>query len=59
MVHESLSKLRLDRRVLHRRGWVAPEELAKELAALPDASDKIAPPEEDEEEPAPQGDASQ
>jgi hypothetical protein len=46
MVHESLRKLRLDRRLLHRRGWIGEEELTKELAALPDVSDKIAPPEE-------------
>jgi hypothetical protein len=46
MVHESLRKLRLDRRLLHRRGWIGEEELTKDLATLPDVSDKIAPPEE-------------
>lgn len=51
MVHESLAKLRLDRRLLDRRRWVSAEEIAKELAALPDVSDKIAPPQEDEAEP--------
>ena len=40
MVHDSNRNLRLDRRLLHRRGWIPPEELEKELAALPDVSDK-------------------
>jgi hypothetical protein len=40
MVHESNRNLRLDRRLMRRRGWLSPEELEKELAALPDATDK-------------------
>ena len=45
-------KLKTDRRLIHRRGWISKEELDKQLDALPDVSDKIAPPEdlEDEEE---------
>ncbi|MDX1649717.1 MAG: hypothetical protein R3263_07665 [Myxococcota bacterium] len=40
MVHESMRNLRLDKRLLRRRGWIAPEELEKELEALPDAEPK-------------------
>jgi hypothetical protein len=35
-------RLRLDRRLIHRRGWIPAQELERELAALPDASDKAA-----------------
>ena len=47
MNRESLEKLRLDRRLMRRRGWIAKEELARELADLPDVSHKVAPPEEE------------
>ena len=46
MVHRSLSNLRLDRRLLRRPDWICEEDLEKELSGLPDASQKIAPPEE-------------
>jgi hypothetical protein len=46
MIDESLKKLRLDRRLADRPGWASKEELDRALAALPDVSDKIAPPEE-------------
>jgi hypothetical protein len=46
MIDPALRKLRLDRRLLDRRGWIDPKELARELAALPDVSAKIAPAEE-------------
>jgi hypothetical protein len=46
MIDPALRKLRLDRRMLDRRGWIAREDLERELAALPDAADKIAPTEE-------------
>ena len=39
--------LKLDRRLLRRRGWIDPAELERELEALPDVSDKIQPPEAD------------
>ncbi len=52
MVHDHLKGLRLDRRVLARRGWLTGAELEKELAALPDAAGKI-----DESEP--EGDSGQ
>ncbi|CAG1010325.1 hypothetical protein MYXO_03998 [Myxococcaceae bacterium] len=41
MVHEHLKAVRLDRRTLRRRDWLAPGELAREFEALPDVSDKI------------------
>lgn len=34
------AKFRLDRRLHQRRGWLAPEQLKKDLNALPDVSDK-------------------
>lgn len=34
------SKYRLDRRLHQRRGWIEPEQLTKELNALPDVSEK-------------------
>ena len=42
--------LKLDRRLLRRRGWIDPAELERELEALPDVSDKVKPPEADEPE---------
>jgi len=49
MVHDHLATHRLDRRLLRRRNWVTPKQLAKELEALPDVSEKIRPPEEAQE----------
>ena len=46
MDRESRERLRLDRRLIRRRGHLKPEELARELAALPDVAHKAAPPEE-------------
>ena len=43
MDRESTRRLRLDRRLIRRRGWLSEEELERELAALPDVSHKIAP----------------
>ncbi len=42
MKKQSLEKLRLDRRLAGRRGWISKADLAGEAEALPDASDKIA-----------------
>ena len=52
MNRDATRKLKTDRRLIHRRGWISKEELDKQLDALPDVSHKIAPPEdlEDEEE---------
>jgi hypothetical protein len=41
MDNEATARLKFDRRLASRRGWVEPEELEQELASLPDASDKI------------------
>ena len=41
------SVLRLDRRLIGRRDWIAPEALQQVLETLPDLSHKLAPPEED------------
>ncbi len=44
MDNESLEKMRLDKRLIGRRGWIAADELQRALDALPDVSDKIARP---------------
>jgi len=46
MIDPALRKLRLDRRMLDRRGWIAQKDLDRELAELPDVSAKIAPTED-------------
>ena len=54
MNREAMEKLRLDRRLIDRRGWISEAELEKNLEALPDVSHKIAPFEEEKpSEPAP------
>ena len=40
MNRESLEKLRLDRRLLNRRGWMSAAERARALEELPDVSQK-------------------
>ncbi|HXK23156.1 MAG TPA: hypothetical protein VMS55_10825 [Myxococcota bacterium] len=40
MNRDALQKLRLDRRLLARRGWMSDAELERELAALPDVAAK-------------------
>ncbi len=42
MDHRSMQMLRLDKRLIRRRNWIAEKDLEKELSALPDVSDKIA-----------------
>jgi hypothetical protein len=40
-MHEDATKqLRTDRRLAGRRGWIAHEELERELKALPDVAEK-------------------
>jgi hypothetical protein len=46
MIDPALRKLRLDRRLVDRRGWIAPQDLERELVALPDVSSKVAPAED-------------
>ena len=41
MDRESLDRLRFDRRLQHRRGWLAPGELDRHVQALPDLTDKL------------------
>jgi len=53
MNRQATENLRLDRRLLHRRGWISKAEREKAFAALPDVSDKIAPPEADDAGDAP------
>jgi len=45
MDRRSTARLKLDRRLIRRRGWISKEELERELADLPDVSTKIADPE--------------
>ena len=59
MIDESLRKLRLDRRLADRPGWVSKEELERALASLPDVSEKIAPPEEAPAAHSPEGSGSE
>jgi len=42
MDRENVKRLRLDRRLIGRRGWIPAEELEREVSELPDVSDKIA-----------------
>jgi hypothetical protein len=50
MDRKSIHKLKLDKRLIRRRGWISAEELERELEALPDVSDKIAEPEPEPQE---------
>ena len=43
MDRRSMERLRLDRRLMRRRGWISKEELRAELEALPDAAQKSTP----------------
>jgi len=54
MDRDATSKLRLDRRLTSRREWISPEDLERELEALPDVAAKIAPTADPGAEPAPE-----
>lgn len=41
MDRESLDRLRFDRRLQNRRGWLAPGELERHVETLPDVADKL------------------
>jgi hypothetical protein len=43
MDRETMDKLRLDRRLIRRRGWIAEDELEREIESLPDVASKAAP----------------
>ncbi len=53
MNRKSTENLRLDRRLIGRRGGPSRDELARELDSLPDVSDKAVPIESGGEEGAP------
>jgi hypothetical protein len=58
MNREATEKLRLDRRLIQRRGWISRDEREKLLEELPDVSHKIAPPEDEQPaEAAPAGES--
>ena len=40
MNRDSLDKLRVDRRLIGRRGWISREQLTRELETRPDAQEK-------------------
>lgn len=40
MNRDSIQKLRLDRRLVRRRGWITENELTRELEKLPDVAQK-------------------
>jgi hypothetical protein len=41
MDRRSMEMLRLDKRLIRRRGWISKDELSSELEALPDAAEKL------------------
>jgi hypothetical protein len=45
MLDDALRKLRLDRRLMERRGWIPRPSSERALAELPDVESKAAPPE--------------
>ncbi len=45
---EDERRLKFDRRLASRRGWVTRDELTAKIASLPDAGDKMAKPSEAE-----------
>ena len=50
MDRKSLERLKLDWRLIRRRNWISSDELRRELDALPDVADKVAPIEVDDGE---------
>jgi len=58
MLDDALRELRLDRRLMERRGWITRDELVRSLAALPDVATKAAPPDEPAEPAADTGSKS-
>jgi hypothetical protein len=57
MDRDSMQKLRLDRRLIKRRGWIDSKQLDQALEKLPDVAHKIAEPEADVEEAGPESSA--
>lgn len=52
MDNDSTARLKFDRRLARRQGWVESEEFEQELASLPDAADKIFVPSDEPNEEA-------
>ena len=48
MDRKLLESMKLDRRLIRRRNWIHPDELKREIDALPDVAHKVAPVEDDE-----------
>jgi hypothetical protein len=46
----SIQKLRLEKRLIRRRNWIAPKDLEKALNELPDVSHKIAEVDSDDDD---------
>lgn len=40
MIDKQVLNLRLDRRLMHRRGWISAQEMDEALTALPDVAEK-------------------
>ncbi len=57
MDQRSIERLKFDRRLERRRGWVDGKDVARELESLPDAADKVAAPEEVAAAPPEEGEA--
>ncbi len=49
MDRNSIERMRLDRRLIRRRNWIPQKQLQRELDALPDVADKVAPIESEDE----------
>ncbi len=48
MDRKLLESMKLDRRLIRRRNWIHPDELKREIDALPDVAHKVAPVAEEE-----------
>lgn len=57
MDQRSIERLKFDRRLERRRGWVDGKDVAEKLESLPDSADKVAAPEEPEAAPPEEGEA--
>ena len=49
MDRRSMERLKLDKRLMRRRGWISKEDYEREIASLPDVSGKVAEPEHEPE----------
>jgi len=56
MNRDSLEKMRLDRRLMRRRGWIGNAELEQAMQSLPDSAEKATTLGEASDSGAPEGD---